>query len=69
VTWFSQNWQEVGCVLMFSYTTALLAVVSQDLGVNWLSCLLSNSLNYSWVSNAVLTVTGYAETKMSFATT
>lgn len=66
MSWVSQNRQEAGCGLIFIYA---IARVSPGLGVSWLSCLLSRSLNYSWVSNAMLTVTGCAEkTKKSFPT-
>lgn len=54
---------------MFTYTIALLTIVPQGLGVSEFSCLLSHSLNYSWASNTLLVVTGYTETKMSFAST
>lgn len=67
--WVLQHWQEAGCVLVFAYTIALLTIVPQGLGVSGFSCLLSHSLNYRWVSNSLLVVTGYTEGKMSFVTT
>lgn len=64
--WVLQHWQEAGCVLVFTYTIGLLTIVPQGLGGNGFSCLLSHSLNYSWVSNALLVVTRYTETKTTF---
>lgn len=67
MVWVLQHCQEAGCVLVFTYTIALLTVVPRGLGVKGFSRLLSHSLNYSWVSNDLLVVTCYTETKMSFA--